>query len=242
MSDATSLLTDAEHQQSVAERWEHLQSALPEKVQMLERLSRANEAQLIRQAARSSSMGKKVLWLRKAADELQRKVLPVSACRTGCSHCCHISAVLTRAEAQVIARETGAPLDAKAGRYSAARNPDFETTRELIGQQYYGQPCTFLAHGRCTIYEARPLACRLAISLDEDDLLCRITPAYTVNVPYLDVFEHQLYGVTILGAAQDFDDVRAWFPQGLGHGSSKRQPDGQTCTPPQKPPRKESEC
>lgn len=226
MSDTIAPSTMSEHQQVVARRWESLHKTLPAKVQALERLSRANEVELIRQAARSSSMGKKVLWLRKAADELQRKVLPISACRSGCSHCCHISAVLTRSEAQVIARETGAQLDPQAGRYSPTRNPDFEATRELIGKQYYGQPCTFLAHGRCTIYGARPLACRLAISLDEDDLLCRITPEHSVNVPYLDVFEHQLYGVTILGPAQDFDDVRAWFPHGLAGKKSRVKIDG----------------
>lgn len=35
------------------------------------------------------------------------------------------------------------------------------------------------------------------------------------NVPYLNTKIHHYAAVTILGAHQDYDDIRHWFPQGL---------------------------
>lgn len=48
--------------------------------------------------------------------------------------------------------------------------------------------------------------------MDEDALLCQLVEGSTINVPYLNTQEHHVDSVVILGAHQDYDDIRNWFP------------------------------
>ena len=61
-------------------------------------------------------------------------------------------------------------------------------------------------------YSSRPLQCRLLLNMDEDALLCQLVEGSTINVPYLNTQEHHVDSVVILGAHQDYDDIRNWFP------------------------------
>ena len=74
------------------------------KLQTVNGFDRGQEMRLLDQAAQASSVAKRVMWLRKAADTLHGSVASLAACRKGCSHCCHISVMLSRAEAKVIAK------------------------------------------------------------------------------------------------------------------------------------------
>lgn len=75
-----------------------------------------------------------------------------------------------------------------------------------------GTPCTFLAAGRCSIYEHRPISCRLQINVDVDDLLCRLVPGEAITVPYLDTRTEKVASLLILGANARIADIRDWFP------------------------------
>lgn len=186
---------------------------LGEKQRLLETYDRAGEKRLLEQSLKAPSVTKRILWLRQAAASMETKVAPLSACKSGCASCCHIGVALTQEEAQTIARETGAWLDIQAGHPPL---DDHETAARSLREDHYGKPCTFLVSGRCSIYHSRPLACRLAFSLDDDDLLCQIHPgAEAAAVPYVGVFEHHLYAVKALGLNHAVDDIRHWFPQGL---------------------------
>lgn len=116
-----------------------------------------------------------LLW--RAADILGQYASKVSACRKGCSHCCHIAVSMSHGEAEMIGRRIKKTPNAVPSGLS-------ESFRDEIGQ-----PCVFLKNGACSIYENRPLACRAHFNLDRDDLLCRLIPGADVPVPYLNAQE-----------------------------------------------------
>jgi putative zinc- or iron-chelating protein len=94
---------------------------------------------------------------------------PPPACRAGCAHCCHQTVGVTAPEvfaihAHLRATRTPDELDAVAGRIRAAD----DRTRGMASLDRVSPdlPCPFLVDERCSIYEARPLACRGTNSLD----------------------------------------------------------------------------
>lgn len=99
------------------------------------------------------------------------------ACRAGCDHCCHQPVGLTPPEALAIAahlRQALAPdeLSLLAGRLAQR----VRETRGLSSAERFSpeHPCPFLEHGRCSIYEVRPLACRGMNSLDAEECKTRL--------------------------------------------------------------------
>lgn len=199
----------------VAKRWEGLLERLDAKMKNIQGLDRTPEERLIAQAAKSPTSAKRVSWLRKAADHVSDSAAHLAACKKGCAHCCHIAVMISRSEAQVIAKETGAKLDVKAGAFTMDHAEDAPGAYQAATDQAFGRPCPFLADGSCSIYSSRPLQCRLLLNLDDDALLCQLMQGGATNVPYLNTKIHHFAAVTILGAHQDYDDIRHWFPQGL---------------------------
>lgn len=150
--------------------------------------------------------------LRRLYDAWAKDVYPNSACRSGCSHCCHIGVAVTRAEAELISEETRFPLQAQQAQAPASALAAVETTRQAADElALRPRPCTFLSEsGRCTIYASRPLACRQLHNLDIDDLLCRLIPGVAVPVPYADATEMEILSITTMRDAH-MADIRAWF-------------------------------
>lgn len=101
---------------------------------------------------------------------------PPLACRRGCIHCCYNQVALTEPEALYLGRYLLETRDARELR-------DLETrTRALaerlkgkswreIGMARHRLPCLFLENGGCSVYPARPLACRGWNSVDADRCL-----------------------------------------------------------------------
>ena len=163
-----------------------------------------------RQAAQaltpSTAPKQRLIRLRFLAGEWTRAFAPRSACRKGCSHCCHIDVAVPREEAQLIAKATGAVLHEPATLSNAL---------EASGRgDYFGTACTFLLAGKCSIYAHRPLACRTLVNLDDDERLCELRPGVEVPVPYADATA--LQGAFVQAThKQDWADLREWFPEGL---------------------------
>ncbi len=153
--------------------------------------------QLLNAANSASTAAKRVLWINKAADALAKTYQPVSACKVGCTHCCHIPVNLTKAEAEVLGKAIGrkpAPL-------ASHTNDD----------SVEFPPCSFLVNGKCSIYEWRPSVCRSHMNMDQDDLLCRLVPGARIPVPYLDTRPIVMSRVQAGGRSSNAD-IRQWFP------------------------------
>lgn len=138
--------------------------------------------------------------LRRMAEEFSQVGKRFSACSGNCTHCCHIPVGLYETEARVIGKAIG-------------REPERAQHDPLLSERPYGydRACPFLKEGRCSIYEHRPLACRLQLNLDVDDLLCELVPDASVPVPLANTSAfHVLYAA----ACQDdtLADIRDFFP------------------------------
>lgn len=185
---------------------------------------RAREA-LIERALRATNPAAKVHWLRQEAAILGDAAAPLSPCRAGCAHCCYQGVTLAEDEARVIAKAIGRKVAEPApGRLLSvgdllAEGTEDEAIAKLRKQRqwavdaYSGVPCTFLRGGDCSIYEHRPIACRLHISVASDALLCRLVEGVEIEVPYIDARnEQQAYAMAFPIERSRLADIRDWFP------------------------------
>lgn len=155
---------------------------------------------LLSAALSASTSSRRVIWLNHAADALSEAYAPFAACKSGCSHCCHIPVTVSGSEARSISRSIGRALT------PAREHPSIS----LAG---YSSPCTFLKDDRCSIYEHRPAVCRAHLNMDIDDLLCRLLPSgQPVPVPYLDKRVIAAASLQIAGKDEPWRDIRQWFP------------------------------
>lgn len=88
------------------------------------------------------------------------------ACQKGCAYCCHAAVALTAPEAFLLAREVRSmrPGNAEANERELLARAG--STANLTAAQRFGAklPCPLLADNRCSVYAARPLACRRVTS------------------------------------------------------------------------------
>jgi Fe-S-cluster containining protein len=108
---------------------------------------------------------------------------PIPACSRGCSYCCHQRVEVTAPEAFLIARAlVGAPSERLQRIHAAAARHARLSSREHFSQQC---ACPLLDDdGACSVYDARPTACRRAHSTDVE--VCRALaqdPSRSVEVP-----------------------------------------------------------
>jgi len=107
-------------------------------------------------------------------------------CRRGCAFCCYVDVVVTPLEAIRLAR--GGPPRAPAV-VSRPRSP-----------------CPLLADGVCSVYAARPLACRAIFSTDVGQCEAGYLGAADAAVPSLDWPRHLACGY-ITGTVAALDDL-----------------------------------
>jgi Fe-S-cluster containining protein len=144
-----------------------------------------------------------LLMLYRVADAFGRAVESYAACKAGCSHCCHIPVAMSRVEARLIGSKIG----------RGAANPPLSLKADEGIAVAYGNPCPFLKKGACSIYEHRPLMCRVHWNMDEDALLCELHPEIDagIPVPYLDVTTFRKLYIFICGPLMA--DIRRFFPE-----------------------------
>lgn len=145
----------------------------------------------------------KLRYMWDAADRINEIVTPHSACRNGCSHCCHIAVIISHTEADAISRHTGIKAKKVKGR------PEENSTSI---QKYFGKACPFLKKGKCSIYEVRPFACRMMFNLSETPSLCdtAVKPEDSA-VAIMDL--SQLEQARVFAFYNDsWGDIREFFP------------------------------
>jgi uncharacterized protein len=169
------------------------------------------------------STAEKIEAMWQMADELGAIAAPHAACRKGCSHCCHISVLISGQEAELIGEKIGV----KPAKVKGNTGP-----RDI--EAGYHNPCPFLKDGACSIYESRPFVCRKLINIDTDALLCELV-GRSSEVPYMNLndYEDALVRVTIKRRTElkrhkrtgkwvsstvltrpDIGDIREFFPRG----------------------------
>ncbi len=91
--------------------------------------------------------------------------LPI-ACKKGCSHCCYIWVSATAPEllsiAKIIKGRGNKAIAKVTAAHEATKQFDFDSRAN------HPHPCPLLEENVCSIYEARPKACRLAASADAE--------------------------------------------------------------------------
>ncbi len=163
----------------------------------------AAQLKLARRANRRLKQLKLVLV---AASTWAAPIAEHAACRKGCSHCCNIPTAITAAEAALLASATGRAMvvPSHARRLAEMDVADLQTN-ESPG------PCPFLSDGSCSAYDARPAICRVHLSLDVDDLLCRVVPGIPAAVPYVNKLPILAACLQILDR-EVVADIRDFFP------------------------------
>ena len=115
------------------------------------------------------------------ADRLNEALAPRTACRAGCGHCCSMTTMIYEHEAVLLAQVSGRPM----------RPVQFRSHDVAIDQArgHFGTACPFLVDSRCSVYEVRPLVCRLHHSLNDDAAACNVevTPDERMLVAHYDV-------------------------------------------------------
>ncbi len=168
--------------------------------------ARDDVTRLLNVSVQASTKPKKVLWLHRAADAFAAAIEPVAACRSGCSHCCHIPIKISATEARAIGKAIG-------------RSPQPLHEHHELPTMGYDTPCTFLKDSNCSIRNHRPAVCRTHFNVDVDELLCQLFPGQAIPVPYVDTRQFAMVSVLIEQDSRAWADIRQWFPGEPARGS-----------------------
>jgi len=192
----TEFQTDASFPPEVNARLRVVDTIARSNVQKLDLAALESAIRLAAAAATVTTGAKKVMWMHRAGQEFNKAYSAGAACRSGCHHCCHIPVPISRTEANFIAKATGHRL---------AKMADVVPVQEAG----YKNPCPFLQDQRCSIWEHRPVTCRVHLNLDSDDLLCRLVAGVAIPVPYANRNPMAWAEVAVLGSERM--DIRQWF-------------------------------
>jgi len=151
-------------------------------------------------AADNSSSRSKLRKIYRIADEMLQHAASHVACHDGCASCCKMNVQITGEEAAAIERATG-----RLARTIASSMPH-------ASGEYNGIPCPFLVDERCSIYEHRPLACRMHVSFYSNAYWCHPERNLSHPAPMVK-FEGLTEALSKIGARQKFffADIRDFF-------------------------------
>jgi Fe-S-cluster containining protein len=140
------------------------------------------------------------------------RVSPASTCAAGCAYCCHIPLAVFPLEAEVLGQASGRRPVKLRLRQARKRN-----------ENRFRTACPFLVAGRCSVYAARPLMCRIHFSFDDSPEWCDFKAGIVHQVAYLDrrPLEMEFFNLLISIDRSSrgryppgqHQDIRQWFPK-----------------------------
>ncbi len=145
------------------DNYEKLISQLPESLIKLE--GSASERTLKSKKNSLNKLHSLYSDMSKVGDYLQR----FTPCKKGCSACCHYPVTISEIEIQYIEKYT---------RFKRAK-------KALSVKTPHGKPCVFLHNNACSIYDARPYACRRHTVLTETAYWCEPERSNSEQFPLL---------------------------------------------------------
>jgi Fe-S-cluster containining protein len=101
------------------------------------------------------------------ADRVTAALAPHVACKPNCSQCCHMNTVIYEHEAVRLAEVTGRTMVQLPFRPLDVVHAE--------GMKFNGKPCPFLVEHGCSVYEDRPLVCRMHHSLRDSAEKCSMS-------------------------------------------------------------------
>lgn len=124
------------------------------------------------------------------------------ACGKGCSSCCKMNVSVTSIEAERLASLTGRAM-------ARVQHPVAHAQA-----RFAGVPCPFLVNEECSVYEARPYACRAHFSFDDTAFWCHPDRAYVGGMGQLELGGAKEAYLHIAGCSslRGFADIRDFFP------------------------------
>lgn len=164
----------------------------------------ARDDEIAEQLRRENSSAKsKLRKIYSLMEELSQAVKPYVACGKGCSDCCKMNVSISIIEAERLSVVSGKSMTAV--KYPV-RHPE---------EEFSGVPCPFLVEGACSVYEARPYACRAHYSFDTSAYWCHPERSHEGEMSLLEMGgARQAYDEVVVGSRlRGFADVRDFFPK-----------------------------
>lgn len=141
-------------------------------------------------------------------DRAAALVAPQAACKRGCAFCCYQTVIIFDWEADRMERLSGVKRNGYKG-HGMDYTPE---KHEQTIAKYHGVICPFLKNNECSVYFARPMACRLHFSVADDAELCNLETNPGAKVPYFNFHPWiQVSALIFLKEGRLVADIREFF-------------------------------
>lgn len=173
------------------------------------------KAELLRAMNSTEPYPVRLRQLYKVSDEMTGIAAEFSICKRGCSHCCNMATLIAEPEAAVIGRAIGVtPRKPKQWPFYSRQGIAKETLNTFAETFHgYAKPCPFLKKGECSIYENRPFACRVHVNMAPTADSCKMDQGRETAMMDLSTLND---AYAWIGKTIKVQDIRAYFPKGLG--------------------------
>lgn len=133
---------------------------------------------------------------------VSQHVGPYVACGKGCSDCCKMNISISIMEAERLSTVSGKPM-------TTVKQPVRHTEDEFSGKS-----CPFLLGDSCSVYEARPYACRAHFSFDTSAYWCHPERSHRGEMTLLEMggVRKAYDEIVVNSRLHGFADIRDFFP------------------------------
>lgn len=134
--------------------------------------------------------------------DVGKAAAPYVACEKGCAGCCKMNVSISVIEAERLAAVTGRAME-------PLQHPVSHDEAHFSGVD-----CPFLVNEACSVYEARPYACRAHFSFDSTAYWCQPERAHAGEMGQLELggAKQAYMNIVMRSSLHGFADIRDFFP------------------------------